>query len=57
MERLDEKTYLKHVNRIIEDLLKNAAHSFGLDFAVINEAAIETERRLIENGLTRSDRS
>lgn len=43
---MDESEYLQNVHRIIDDLLKNAAHSFGLDFRIINETAIETTKRL-----------
>lgn len=39
------KEYEKNVYRIIDMLLKNAAHSFGLDFMLINETAMENSRR------------
>lgn len=38
--------YEKNVELIIEMLLKNAAHSFGLDFMLINETAVENSKRL-----------
>lgn len=38
--------YEKNVALIIDMLLKNAAHSFGLDFMLINETAIENSKRL-----------
>lgn len=34
-----------------EMLLKNAAHSFGLDFAVINETMIELQKRIRANSV------
>lgn len=43
---MDEKEYLENVDQIIEMLLKNAAHSFGIDFALVNDTAIETTQRL-----------
>ena len=43
---MDEITYFLNVSRIIDDLLKNASHSFGLDFRIINETGIETNRRI-----------
>lgn len=38
--------YEKNVALIIEMLLKNAAHSFGLDFMLINKTAVENSKRL-----------
>lgn len=38
--------YEKNVRAIIDMLLENAAHSFGLDFMLINETAIENSKRL-----------
>ena len=45
---MDEMTYLLNVRRLIDDLLKNAAHSFGLDFRIIDETGIETNKRIQE---------
>lgn len=42
---MDDKEFLKNVDDIIEMLLKNAAHSFGIDFAVVNDTAIEVSKR------------
>ena len=38
--------YLLMVRRVGDDLLKNARHSFGVDFDVLNQCMIETEQRL-----------
>jgi hypothetical protein len=52
---MDEKTFIKNTASICEMLLKNAAHSFGIDFSVLNETLIEIEKRAHELGLTRKD--
>lgn len=43
---MTEKEFLENMDKIIEMLLKNAGHSFGLDFKVINDTAIEVSKRL-----------
>lgn len=42
---MQELEYLRNIRRIIEDLLKNSAKAYGIDFAILNETMIETERR------------
>ena len=49
---MDNKEFLKNVKAIIEMLLKNAGHSFGIDFALVNNTAIECEKRLKNEGET-----
>lgn len=41
-----EKEFLQNVNKLIEMILKNAGHSFGLDFGLINNMGIEVNKRL-----------
>lgn len=43
---MNEKEFLKNVDACLEMLLKNVAHSFGIDFAVLNETLLEVEKRL-----------
>ena len=43
---MKEKEFLQNVNKLIEMILKNAGHSFGLDFGLINEMGIEVKKRL-----------
>lgn len=43
---MEEKEFLRNVNKLIKMLLKNAGHSFGLDFGLINDMGIEVEKRL-----------
>ena len=43
---MSEKEFLENMDKIIEMLLKNAGHSFGLDFKIINDTAIEVSKRL-----------
>lgn len=45
---MNEKEFLRNVNAIIEMLLKNAAHSFGINFMLVNDTAIEVKKRLLE---------
>lgn len=45
---MNEKEFLQNVNAIIEMLLKNAAHSFGINFMLVNDTAIEVKKRLLE---------
>lgn len=45
---MEEKEFLKNVDSIIEMLLKNAGHCFGIDFMVVNETAMEVSKRLRE---------
>ena len=45
---MKDKIFLENVDKIIEMVLKNAAHSFELDFAIINDTAIECRKRLKE---------
>ena len=52
---MDEKQFIKNVASLGEMVLKNAAHSFGLDFGLINETMIEIEKRAHALGLTRKD--
>lgn len=39
---------LENMEKIIEMLCKNAAKSFGIDFAILNDTGVEVHRRLIE---------
>lgn len=43
---MTDEQFLKNVDKIIEMLLKNAGHSFGLDFKIINDTDIELHKRL-----------
>lgn len=52
---MNDKTFYKNVARICDDLLKNAAHSFGIDFGVLNETMIELGARAKKVGLTYKD--
>ena len=45
---MNEKEFLQNVNLIIEMLLRNAAHSFGINFMLVNDTAIEVKKRLLE---------
>lgn len=36
---------------IIDELLKNAAHSYGIDFKRLNETAIEVDQRIYFLGI------
>lgn len=38
--------YLKNVKKNLECLLKNASHSFGIDFMSLNNTLIETDKRI-----------
>lgn len=42
---MNEKEFLDNVDKIIEMLLKNARHSFGIDFKVVNDTDIELQKR------------
>lgn len=42
---MTDKQYYENVAEIIEELLKNSAHSFGINFERLNLTAIETTRR------------
>lgn len=53
--KMTDKEFLKGVARICVDLLKNSAHSFGIDFAILNDTMIELEKRAILVGLTRKE--
>jgi len=52
---MDDITFIKNCASMGEMLLKNAAHSFGLDFGVINDTMIEIDKRAKKLGLTRKD--
>ena len=52
---MDDITFIKNLARICEELLKNAAHSFGIDFERLNETLIEIEKRAHKLGIKRSD--
>lgn len=43
---MKDAKYYQNVSTLIDTLLKNAAHSFGIDFAVLIETSIETNTRL-----------
>lgn len=43
---MDDQTLYKNCYKITEMLLKNAAHSFGIDFACLNESMIELKKRI-----------
>ena len=43
---MTEIQFLENVDKIIEMLLKNAKHSFGLNFKIINDTDIELHKRL-----------
>ena len=43
---MNNKQFLENVQAIIQMLLKNAPHSFGIDFALVNDTDIECEKRL-----------
>ena len=43
---MEDAQYLRNVEAIGEMVLKNAAHSYGLDFHIINETLFETTRRI-----------
>lgn len=43
---MTEKEYEQNVSKIIDTLLKNAAHSFGIDFMMLSETAMENSKRL-----------
>lgn len=43
---MTEKEFLENIDKIIEMLLKNAGHSFGLNFKIINDTDIELHKRL-----------
>jgi hypothetical protein len=45
-EIMDDQTLYKNCYKITEMLLKNAAHSFGIDFACLNESMIELKKRI-----------
>lgn len=47
---MNDKEFLQNVTKLVDMLLKNAAHSFGLDFMVINDTAIEAKKRLQKLG-------
>lgn len=40
------REYLERVERLLTALVKNAAHCFGVDFYDLNEALIETNKKL-----------
>ncbi|MBO4556007.1 MAG: hypothetical protein J5706_04540 [Elusimicrobiales bacterium] len=42
---MNEKEFLDNVDKIIEMLLKNAGHSFGIDFKIVNDTDIELQKR------------
>lgn len=41
-----ELEYLKKVKLCLETLLENASHSFNVNFKVLNECLIETDRQI-----------
>lgn len=45
---MEDKKFLQNVKKIIEMVLKNAGGMFGVDFMVINNTAIEVDKRLKE---------
>lgn len=45
---MEDKEFLQNVKKIIEMVLKNAGGMFGVDFMVINNTAIEVDKRLKE---------
>lgn len=45
---MEEKEFLQNVNSIIKILLKNAGQCFGINFMVVNETAIEVDKRIKE---------
>ena len=42
---MNEKEFLDNVDKIIEMLLKNAGHSSGIDFKIVNDTDIELQKR------------
>lgn len=52
---MDDITFIKNVARIAEDLCRNAGHSSGIDFAILNDTLLEIEHRASVLGLKRSD--
>ena len=45
---MEDKELLQNVNKIIEMVLKNTGGMFGVDFMVLNNTAIEVDKRLKE---------
>lgn len=45
---MEDKEFIQNVKKIIEMVLKNAGGMFGVDFMVINNTAIEADKRLKE---------
>lgn len=45
---MEDKELLQNVKKIIEMVLKNAGGMFGVDFMVLNNTAIEVDKRLKE---------
>lgn len=43
---MKEEEFLKNVLAIIDMMMKNAAHSFGVDFMILNNTAVEADKRL-----------
>lgn len=50
---MTEREYLIGVAHLATALLRNAAKSYGIDFAIVNETMIETERRARALGMDR----
>lgn len=55
---MSDEELLENMRGIIDELLKNSAHSFGIDFMRLNLTAIEVDKRLEhihENGDSHRD--
>lgn len=52
---MNDKEFYKGVARICEDLLKNAGHSFGIDFGILNNTMLELDKRAVAAGMNRSE--
>ncbi len=52
---MGDQGYLKGVAHVCTALLKNAKHSFGIQFDTLNETLIETEKRAAALGMKRKD--
>lgn len=48
---MDDKTLLINAREIAIMLLKNAGHSYGIDFMILNDTMIELNKRLREMGV------
>lgn len=48
MKRMTDEELLQNTKAIIDELLKNASHSFGIDFKRLNLTGIEVNTRLYE---------